>query len=295
MKTHFFIMQRLTEDFLDNIDDRSEIGTEEVQIQDEDSKSPEDYPYVLRFSISNLYFNQKNLLVMIRRAMETVWIKSSSVLVDVEKQNRHEVSVGFEHDFRSIRDIFKFLGICSQALPVGGDVLYILDTEHNDHKQTGSRSIMIGNMSIYMNFNKKGILRIPTKTASTYVHSVRQNFDIAAMLLKDEYKIRAAELIEECYSCNVFQRMITYVLSRLMYNYRQKVMLMGRYIPKALKGHTIDISKLVSSKTIEFVYCKNGQWKNSYKKSLDSDIFMEVIRQNGPVLTIDDFKFTMSC
>ena len=243
-------MQRLTEDFLDNIDDRSELGTEEIQIQDEDSKSPEDYPYVLMFSISNLYFKQKNLLGMIRRAMETVWIKSSSVLVDVEKQNRHEVSVGFEHDFRSIRDIFKFLGICSQTLPVVGDTLYIMDTGHNNHKQTGSRSIMIGNINIYMNFNKKGILMIPTKTANRYENSVRQNFDIAAMLLKDEYKIRAAEQIEECYSCNVFQRMITYVLSHLMYDYRQKVMLMGRYIPKALKGHTIDISKLVSSKTI---------------------------------------------
>ena len=55
-------------------------------------------------------------------------------------------------------------------------------------------------------------------------------------------------------------------------------MLMGRYIPKALKGHTIDISKLVPSKTIDFIYCKNAQWGNSYKKFLDSDIFREVIR-----------------
>ena len=153
---------------------------------------------------------------------------------------------------------------------------------------------MFDNMNIYMNFNKKGMLMIPTKTASTYEYSVIQNFDIAAMLLKDEYKIRAAEQIEEYYSCNVFQRMITYVLSRLIYDYRQKVMLIGRYIPKALKGHTIDISKLVSSKTIEFVYCKNGQWSYSYKKSLDSDIFREVLRQKGTVLTIDDFKFTIS-
>lgn len=153
---------------------------------------------------------------------------------------------------------------------------------------------MISNMNIYMNFNKKGMLMIPTKTASTYEHSVRQNFDIAAMLLNDEYKIRAAEQIEECYGCNVFQRMITYVMSRLIYDYRQKVMLMGRYIPKALRGQTIDMSRLVSSKTIEFVYCKNGQWSYSYKKSLDSDIFREVLRQKGTILTIDDFKITIS-
>ena len=194
---------------------------------------------------------------MIRRAMETVWIKSYSVLVDVEKQNRYEVSVGFEHDFRSIRDIFKFLGICWQALPVHGDVLYILDTGHNEHEQIGSRSIAIGNMYIYNNFNKKGRLKVPTSTASTYENSVRQNFEIASMLLDDEYKVRAAEQIEECYSCNVFQRMTTFI-GRLVDDYRIQVMKCGRVLPKAIRGKKLNLRSLIDNKNVDFIYSVNA-------------------------------------
>ena len=212
-------MGLLKEDFLDNMDNRSSIGDEEVGVS-EDVKTPQDYPFMFKFLLSLYSYNKnpKKFLAKLNRLKNAIFIKSSSDIVDKSVGSYMSFYIGFEPDFKSVKNIFQMFNMCYRIIPVMNDVMYIVDTGHNEHKIDDAWSIFFNNLNIYMNYTNKGLLMLEKPSTDSFQKAVQKMMESASMLLPDEKKLKAAHDIEDIVKCNVFQRMTKYINRNSVYS-----------------------------------------------------------------------------
>ena len=105
-------MGLLNEDFLDNMDNRSVLSDEEVEVGGE-VKSPQDYPFMLEFRVSWFSYNNspEKFMARLNSLSKAHFIKSMSIESDLKDEERGKKGaylnfyVGFEPDFKNMKNI----------------------------------------------------------------------------------------------------------------------------------------------------------------------------------------------
>lgn len=295
----------INEDFLDNLDDR-DIVTDEVSVETVPQKiAPDDFGLIFQVNCQRnklVYCDQQ--LKHLFKTFAPITAYSRFVYIadpyNAKKKETYQIEdalntsedyihihIGIETNFRTLNQLLTFISIIDDIF--SGQCYAGFEIIINTSKY--GRRLWISN-TYYLNcYRRTGAIDVCLdQRKSAHEELMTHLSQFISLLISERLQLREFDKLVDFMKLTLKKRVMDKVCEEAFnasrtYNYTS----FPREFKKDMAAATVDLPSLVGNKTLEMVYCQDGDVKDVKKKTSGSEEFRAMAEQLGTV-SCKDFQ-----